>query len=249
MTVAGEDPGGEAERLRAEVERLRAEAGRLGSQLEDCRQLLGQVMAAGDRDRREIAQQLHDRSLQSLLAAHQDLLEAAPGRAGVTRAHEVLAGAIDRLREAVVALHPVTLERGGLEQALSAVAREAARQGRFEWELDVDEEAAGDRAALLLACARELLANVARHAGAERARINVHGGGSDVVLEVVDDGRGIEPGRAERALAEGHIGLASVAQRLEGEGGSLELEGRPGEGTTARARLPAPAPAPDTGDD
>lgn len=217
---------------------LAAEVSRLRSELASCRELLGQVMEAGDRDRREIAQQLHDQSLQSLLAAHQDLLEAAPGRAGVTRAHEIVAGAIDRLREAVVALHPVTLERGGLEQALSAVAREAERQGGFRSELDIDEAAAGEHAALLLSCARELLINAARHAGAEVVRVSVRRVGPDAVLEVVDDGRGIEPGRPERALGEGHIGLASVAERLESVGGELELEGRPGEGTTARARIP-----------
>jgi signal transduction histidine kinase len=228
----------ELERLRSELERLRPEVERLSSELDTCRQLLAQVMTAGDRDRREIAQQLHDQSLQSLLAAYQELLEAAPGRAGVTRAHEVLAGAIDRLREAVVALHPVTLERGGLEQALGAVARDAERHGGFECELDVDEAAAGDQAALLLACARELLANVARHADARRVRVSVRVEGDELLLEVVDDGRGIESERADRALAEGHIGLASITQRLEGEGGSLELEGHPGKGTTARARLP-----------
>ena len=216
------------------------ELARLRAELDSCRQLLGQVLEAGERDRREIAQQLHDESLQSLLAAHQELLEAAPGRAGVTRAHEVVAGAIDRLREAVVALHPVTLERGGLGQALDAVAREAERLGGFECELDVDEAAAGEHAPLLLAGARELLTNAARHSGAEHVRVSVRAGAdSTVVLEVSDDGEGIDPGRPDEAFAQGHIGLASVAQRLEAVGGSLELEGSPGGGTVARAVVPA----------
>ena len=221
-----------------------AELVRLRAELHSCRQLLGQVLEAGERDRREIAQQLHDESLQSLLAAHQELLEAAPGRAGVTRAHEVVAGAIDRLREAVVALHPVTLERGGLDQALAAVAREAERLGGFECELDVDEAAAGEHAPLLLACARELLTNAARHSGAEHVRVSVGAGDADstVVLEVSDDGEGIDPGRPDEAFAQGHIGLASVAQRLETVGGSLELDGSPGAGTVARAVVPATGP-------
>jgi signal transduction histidine kinase len=238
--VAGGRPGGDRSPGTGE-DGLAAEVRRLHSELESCRQLLAQVMEAGDRDRLEIAQQLHDESLQSLLAAHQDLLEAAPGRAGVTRAHEIVAGAIDRLREAVVALHPVTLERAGLAQALSAVAREAERQGGFRSELEIDEAAAGEHAALLLACARELLTNVARHAGADLVRVSVRRDGLDTVLEVVDNGRGIEPGQAERALDQGHIGLASVVQRLEAVGGELELEGRPGAGTTARARVPPPS--------
>lgn len=224
--------GNDGEGLVAEVERLRAE-------LADCRQLLGQVMAAGESDRREIAQRLHDESLQSLLAAHQDLLEAAPGRAGVTRAHEVVGDAIERLRESLVALHPVTLERGGLAQALSAVCREAERQGGFECELDLEPDAGADHAQLFLACARELLANAAKHSDASRVRVGVRRAGSETVLEVADDGRGIEPGRPDLAFEEGHIGLASVAQRVEGEGGSFEIAGGPGEGATVRVRLPA----------
>ena len=230
-------PDGDGE-LRAEIEGLRAEIEGLRDELESSRQLFSQAMAADERGRREIAQRLHDEALQTLLAAHQELLEAAPGRAQVTRAHEVLAGAIDRLREAVVALHPVTLERGGLGQALSAVCGEVERQGGFRCELEVDEEAAGDHAALLLAVARELLANAAKHSAAERVRVSVARDGDGAVLEVADDGAGIAPGRREEALREGHVGLAAVSQRLEAIGGELEMLGAPGEGTRARAWVP-----------
>ena len=99
-------------------------------------------MDAEDQGRRRIAQLIHDDSLQTLLAANQELIEAAPGRAQVQRAHEVVEATIARLREAMMALHPVTLEQGGFEQALGAVARQAARQGGFEVELDVDPRGA-----------------------------------------------------------------------------------------------------------
>ena len=89
--------------------------------------LMAQVMEADERSRREIAQTLHDQALQTLLSANQDLQEAAPGRVGVTRAHEVVSATIEELREAVAALHPVTLEQGGLETALAAVVRRANR--------------------------------------------------------------------------------------------------------------------------
>src|ERR671935_46542 len=60
----------------------------------------------------------------------------------------------------------------------------------------------------------------------------------EVLLEVLDDGRGIEPGRREAALRDGHIGLASAVYRVEAAGGSLALTGGPGAGTRAVARLP-----------
>jgi two-component system, NarL family, sensor kinase len=221
------DAGADAE----ELARLRAE-------LASCRQLVAQVMEAEDAARRRIAQLIHDDALQSLLAANQELHEAAPGRAQVTRAHEVVSASIERLREALVALHPVTLEEGGFELALGAVTRQAERQGGFEVDVDIDRAAIGDQDELLLAVARELITNAVRHSGASRVSVRLTRVDGGVELEVADDGRGIQPGRREQALADGHIGLASVTQRLGAAGGALEITDAPEGGTVALARLP-----------
>jgi two-component system NarL family sensor kinase len=215
-----------------ELERLRAE-------LATCRQLVAQVMDAEDAARRRIAQLIHDDALQSLLAANQELHEAAPGRAQVTRAHEVVSASIERLREALVALHPVTLEEGGFELALGAVTRQAERQGGFAVEVDVDPEAIGDQDELLLAVARELITNAVRHSGASRVSVSLRRMDGGVELEVADDGRGTPAGRREQALADGRIGLASVTQRLGAAGGGLEITDAPGGGTVAVARVPS----------
>jgi signal transduction histidine kinase len=225
-----------------EVEALREENERLRQELDECRQLVVQVMRAEDEGRRRIAQLIHDDSLQTLLAANQELIEAAPGRAQVTRAHEVVEGAIARLREAMMALHPVTLEEGGLEQALGAVARQAARQGGFEVSIEIDPEAVGVEDEIFLAVARELLTNAARHAGASRVSVRLAREGDEVELTVSDDGGGFAPERRAEALAEGHIGLASVSQRMRSADGALEIQSSPA-GTTARARLAVDAAA------
>ena len=227
--MAGELADENAE-LRAEVAALRAE-------LDTCRQLVAQVIDAEDQGRRRIAQLIHDDSLQTLLAANQELIEAAPGRAQVQRAHEVVAATIARLREAMMALHPVTLEQGGFEQALGAVARQAARQGGFEIRIEVEPEALGAEDELLLSIARELLTNAARHAGAEQVSVALRRVGGELELEVIDDGRGIDEGRRDEALAEGHIGLASVHERVRAASGEFELESSPA-GTRAVAHLP-----------
>ena len=200
--------------------------------------LVASVLDADEAIRRQTAQLLHDEALQSLLAANQELMEAAPGRVGVTRAHEVVSRTIVDLREAVGALHPVTLAAGGLEAALSAVARRCARQGGFAYKLDVAPDAIEQEDELILAVARELLTNVAKHAKATNVSIEVRREGPDLVLEVDDDGRGIDEGRRHEALRDGHIGLASAAYRLEAVGGSLAFHGGPGRGTRAIARLP-----------
>ena len=199
---------------------------------------LAQVMDADAANRRRIAQTLHDEALQSLLAANQELIEAAPGRAGVTRAHEVVSQTIADVREAAAALHPVTLEQGGLDTALAAIARRAGHQGGFVCAVEVDPAATGAHDELIVGVARELLTNAAKHAEASEVAVKVARRGSDVLLEVADDGRGIEPGRREAALRDGHIGLASAVYRVEAAGGSLILQGGPGAGTRALVRLP-----------
>ena len=220
------------------VEALRARIRELEAELDEARRLIAHVMQAEDHARRRIAQEIHDDSLQSLLAANQELIEAAPGRVQVMRAHEVVAATIERLREATMALHPVTLEQGGFEQALGAVARQAARQGGFEVEIALEPAALGVADELLLAVARELLTNAARHAGAQRVAVSLRRDGDSVALEVRDDGSGFEAGRRDRALEEGHIGLASLNQRLIYAGGAFVLESS-GGGTIATASLPA----------
>ena len=235
--MTGQGGGG----LERENERLRAEVERLRSELNTCRQLVAKVTEAEDQGRRRIAQLIHDDSLQTLLAAHQELIEAAPGRTQVQRAHEVVGAAIGRLREAVMALHPVTLEQGGLAQALGAVARQAGRQGGFEVEVDLDPHAVDLHDEHVLAVARELLTNVARHAGAKQVTVTLRRSAYAIELEVADDGRGMEPGRRESALAQGHIGLAAVTERVQQAGGSFELDST-SQGTMARARLPIEPP-------
>jgi PAS domain S-box-containing protein len=219
-------------------ERERAQSEEIAKLAEARGELVAQLLLAEERTRRGIAQALHDDALQRLLSAHQDLIEAAPGRAGVTRAHKALEGTIDRLRDAVVALHPVTLQQGDLETALNAIARQHAASGRLRHTVSVDQDAAGHQDDLVLSLARELLANVARHAEASRCSVSVKREGDQLTLEVADDGRGIPPGRQDRALREGHIGLASAIQRVQAIGGEAEVSSEPGSGTVVRARIP-----------
>jgi two-component system NarL family sensor kinase len=87
--------------------------------------------------------------------------------------------------------------------------------------------------------ARELITNAAQHSGAQRVEVSVEDAPQGIVLTVADDGEGIKPGRRDQALEEGHIGLASIVQRLEATGGSLELSSSPGEGTRAVAHIAA----------
>jgi PAS domain S-box-containing protein len=201
-------------------------------------ELVSQLMLAEERTRQRIAQVLHDDALQRLLAAHQDLLEAGPGREGVTRAQRALEGTIERVREAVAALHPVTHQQGDLHTALGAIVRQNATSAGFRYTVRVEPEASGIEDELVLSAARELLTNVAKHAQASRCSIIVEREGSMINLEVADDGVGIPPGRQETALRDGHIGLASTIQRMKAIGGDGEVSSDIGRGTVVRASIP-----------
>lgn len=216
----------------AEVAELSAARGRL----------VGQALDAEERARRRISETLHDGALQELLAARVDLF-ALSGRGGDEAAlddvQQRLGAIIRRLREVMSALHPTVLQYGGLEAALHAVADEQGGAGGFETRVEVDAQAVGARDPLLLSVARELLTNVARHAGATRAEVAVRREHGDLVLDVSDDGAGMPPGRPESAVADGRVGLASCRERMEAVGGSLRLEAAAMGGLRVHARAPA----------
>jgi two-component system NarL family sensor kinase len=214
------------------------------SELADARQrLVAQALDAEERTRRAIAEALHDGALQEALVLRHTLGRLLGGGIGGQEEAERARGAIERmsdqLREAMLALHPTVLQAGGLAPALKAVADQQARIGGFTADVEVDPAAAGVRDQLILSIARELLVNAAKHAGARRVKVQVRRAGGGVELEVADDGAGIPEERLQAALAEGHIGLASSAERVEAVGGRLVIGGAPGHGTVATARLPA----------
>jgi signal transduction histidine kinase len=97
---------------------------------------------------------------------------------------------------------------------------------------------------LLFQSVRELLLNVARHAGTDRARVLLEADEEEVRITVADHGRGFESAEQSAPRRErGRFGLFSVQERLNHWGGRLELDSAPGEGT--RATLVAPVCAAD----
>jgi len=90
---------------------------------------------------------------------------------------------------------------------------------------------------------RELATNAAKHSGAELLTVRVHRENGTITATVADDGRGLSLANRQEALAGGHIGLASCAERIEAAGGSMGIDTEPGSGTTVTIELPAIARA------
>jgi len=204
--------------------------------------LLVQALDAEERERRRLSERLHDEAIQALVTAKQELADAKLGDPqGVPRAQVALDSVLNQLRGAVFDLHPGVLEHGGIEPALGAVAEQQSRIGGFRVEVSIDPDAAGVCDRLVFAIGRELLTNVAKHACAGVADVRIVRDGPGIVLTVRDDGRGFEAKSRVAAARSGHIGLVSIAERIEAIGGHFELRTSPGEGVYVRAVLPVPA--------
>ena len=229
--------------LASASERLRSEA-EVAAQSEARGRLVALALDAEDRARRGISEALHDGPLQDLLALGHDVARLRPAAEGdeahLERVHDGLARAITQIREVMLDLHPVQLQVGGLESALGAICHQQAQAAGYSCHLEIEPAAAGRRDELVLSLARELLRNVAKHAGAREVRVRVTSEGAAVRLEVLDDGGGFPADRLPDALGRGHIGVASSRERAEAIGGSFRVgprdDGR--HGTQAVAVLP-----------
>jgi len=211
------------------------------ARLADARsRLLTDALEAEQRERRVLAESLHDHAIQNLLSARHELEEVGEGGAhpALERADAAIVESVGQLREAVFELHPYVLDEAGLEAALRSIAQQAATRGRLDLNLDLRYPKRHPQEQLVFSAARELLANVVAHADA--TEVTLHLGETDGMLDLVveDDGRGFPPERLAERLADGHVGLATQRHRVEAAGGRMDVSSRPGAGTRVELQLP-----------
>ncbi|HEX8860885.1 MAG TPA: PAS domain S-box protein [Actinomycetes bacterium] len=219
------------------------------------RQLLHQLITAQENEQRRLAANLHDDAIQALSAAklQLSLLELALDKLGVDadgdlvsaakQARENLDHGLAAARTFLFDLRPPLLDREGLApalgQQLDKLGQRRACRTEFRWE--VDRRLDPDLEVLVFRVVQEALANVAKHADASAVRVWGRLDGGALEIEIHDDGVGFDQARARRAaMATGHLGLRSMAERLEAAGGRLVLDTAPGRGATVRLRLPLP---------
>jgi two-component system NarL family sensor kinase len=201
--------------------------------------LVGQLLEAEDRERKVLAQMLHDEVIQVLFVARQDLREAKWEDDLLRGPVGLLDQAIEQLRGTIRATHPSILDRVGLSTAIATTAELYASRSGFRQEVAADDIDPGTHDRLIFSAVRELLANAAKHSGAREVRVSLYEHGDSVVAEVRDDGGGFEFDPDFPQLAQGHIGLASLKERVEAVGGSLDVLSTPSvDGTRVTVRTP-----------
>lgn len=202
--------------------------------------LLADALSAEQRERKALAEALHDHAIQNLLSARHELEEASEtlSHPALDRADRALLETVGQLREAVFELHPYVLEEAGLESAVRSIAQQAASRAGFELRLDLRYAHRHPGEQLVFSATRELLSNVVHHAQASKVTVRLVQSAGELELVVEDDGQGFSPERLAGRLADGHVGLASQRVRIEAAGGGMEVLSVPGEGTRVEIRVP-----------
>ncbi len=221
-------------RRRRHMQSLAAARGRLAAQ----------TLEVEERERRRMAEVLHDGAVQNLLVAKQELVEASRGdQEAFARVERAVALTVDELRGEIREIHPSVLDHAGLEAAVMALADEHERRGGPPATVEVDPAVAGRHDRFVHSLVRELLHNAAQHASASHVTVRVRDVRGLTVVDVQDDGRGMSAAERDRVAREGHIGLASWSERVGALGGTFAIESEPGRGALVRATLPgAPLP-------
>ncbi|MCV7221129.1 sensor histidine kinase [Mycolicibacterium elephantis] len=221
---------------------------RINKLQETRRQLISGAMQADERNNREVAEHLHDGPLQTLLAARLDLDEARErlDDPALESVHAALQQTATALRSTVTQLHPQVLAQLGLTPAVRELVRQFETRGNYSVQADLEDVGKPESQQLMHRSARELLANVHKHAGARLVRVGLARQGDRIVLTVDDDGKGFDPDVAQ-SVADGHIGLGSLLARFDAMGGSMRITSSPGSGTRVTATSP-PEPVPSSGE-
>jgi signal transduction histidine kinase len=214
--------------LRAKVQELRASRER--------------IVAAGYEERRKLERNLHDGAQQrfvslalSLRLARSRLDSDDPKAAAklLEAADRELQLGLGELRDLARGIHPAILSDRGLDAAVASLAARAPFDVKVEAVPSVRLPEKVETAAYFVVS--EALANAIKHAKATRARVSVTRDNGALTVEVADDG----VGGADPANGSGLRGLLDRVSALEGR---LDVDSRPGRGTTLRASIPCRGP-------
>ncbi|MFC4007368.1 sensor histidine kinase [Nonomuraea purpurea] len=194
-------------------------------------------------ERARLAREIHDTLAQGfsgivaqLEAAEHRIDDPHAVRERIALAKRLARDSLNEARRSVEALRPEPLERAALPEALAAVAERWSAATGVPVTVSVDgvpRRLAAEAETTVLRAAQEALANVARHAKADKAALTLSYMEDEVTLDVLDDGTGFQP-----AATGGGYGLIAMRERASRSGGTVTVESAPGEGTALCLSIP-----------
>ncbi|AXB48292.1 histidine kinase [Amycolatopsis albispora] len=232
-------------------ERVRAE-----NELVERRRLFFHLVEAQEAERRRIAWDVHDDSIQAMAAVSMRL-QLLSGQVpaehlpAVRALDTAVAETIGRLRDLVLRLRPPALDGRDLGDAVRAQLRQLSAQG-IETELDdveLTDDPPPEASVTLFRIVGEALANAQKHARANRVRVRFRSIDHGTLTEITDDGVGTDVVVDPLGGGDTHFGLQAMRERAEAVGGWWELISEPGSGAMVRCWIPdGPGPARDERD-
>ncbi|MFB3904658.1 MAG: response regulator [Acidobacteriota bacterium] len=245
-----------ADRLERRVEErtsdLRGALLALEQRTAQLRSLAGQLTQAEERERRRLAQAIHDHLQQLLVAAKLYVQrlngESSPeaNRETVRQIDQILTESIQVTRSLTFELSPPVLYDRGLAQALEWLGDWMKTKHGLAVKVTADEEAdpgSQDVRVLLFQATRELLFNVVKHAQVQKAEVWVGQTENELRIVVSDQGVGFDPGQSPSGHASCNgFGLFSIRERLELVGGKMAVESTPRSGSRFTLTVPVSKP-------
>jgi PAS domain S-box-containing protein len=206
--------------------------------------LLNRIVTVQEEQRRRIAGDIHDDSIQTMYAVKLRLhhLRAhlpTPQQAMLTELDQTLDVAVGRLRHLLFELRPAGLDQDGLAGALRQYLDQMRSESGLQYQLDalLASEPPDQTRVTVYRIAQEALTNVRKHARASRLELSLADADGGVLVRIEDNGHGFLVDQAGRPQP-GHLGLSAMRERAELVGGWLRLESQPGRGTRVEFWVP-----------
>ncbi len=212
---------------------------------------LQQVTIAQEEERKRIARELHDETLQNLITISRQLEKFTSSDALWEESVEAVRGfkkqievAVQEIRRFSHDLRPSVLDDLGLLPALELLADDLDKQGIATTFKVVGEarRLVPEVEVMLFRMAQEAVRNIWRHSQASVAELVVEYRDAMVRLNIRDDGKGFRlPQRVEDLAGLGKLGLTGMHERARLLGGTLTLKSKQGKGTTVTIEVPVSA--------
>lgn len=208
---------------------------------------IGAITSAQEEERTRLARELHDDTIQAVIALKQRVqlaqrsVKDQNGKQSLMELETLAEQTIENLRRLTRALRPIYLEDLGLVTALEMLAREISQANPLivEFQKTGNERRLSREVELsLYRIAQEALNNVVKHSGATRADLSIRYSDSEITLMISDNGHGfVAPASPTEFAPNGHFGLLGIHERADLIGARLGIESIQGQGTRIEIHL------------